>query len=169
MGAAVELPKSAPRCQPKYSDGDIEDIVDHQGACGQQAGIRPEIFLGHDVTPAIIRIGLDCLAVGDVEHRQKARMAAMIGRTRCKLSAPSGIKIVSAASGPYPEDPRASKPSAGTPSSAVILRRLAFPGSPAFARLVFPRDPSSPFALVLPPELGTGGRDGVPTEAPSSD
>src|SRR5438270_7596213 len=94
----------------------------------------------------------------------RTRMAAMIGRIRCKPSAPRGIKIVSAASGPYAEDPRPSKPIAGTPSSAVILRAL--PSRFASLRPISIPQRSTSAPLRLMPSLGKQARSGgVPADS----
>ena len=50
---------------------DIENVVDHQGAGGEQPGVGLEIFLRDGVRAAVARIGLNGLPVGEVEQCQK--------------------------------------------------------------------------------------------------
>jgi hypothetical protein len=69
----VELRHRRGKCADtgRDADRDVEDIVDHQGAGGEQAGIRSEVFPGDGVGTTIARIGLDGLPIGKVEQRQE--------------------------------------------------------------------------------------------------
>ena len=53
------------------ADGRGEDVVDHQRGSGEQTGARSEVLAGDGVGTAAVGVGLDGLAIAEVENEQQ--------------------------------------------------------------------------------------------------
>ena len=79
---------------------DIEEVVEHQRRGGQQAAAAAQVFAGHGVRAAAVGVGGDGLAVAEEDDASSRMMVRLMGRTYAMPAAASGIRMVSAASGP---------------------------------------------------------------------
>ena len=55
----------------EIADCGVEDVVDHQCSGGKQAGVLAQVLRGDRVAAAAVGIGIDGLAVGEVDNREQ--------------------------------------------------------------------------------------------------